>query len=666
MKKVALLLILLLTMSETFSQTHFIKGHTSTNPNNPMNIYIRSATIEGIQLQAGDEIAVFDGNMCCGLAVLSEPINPADEKTYISIMPYGDEPGKYNGYTQGNKIYFRFWDSSEGKEYYNVVAIARNKDGAIISNTFAQGESAFIEANTASTTKTWTNADEDSPNLWNASGNWSPSGVPEPNHDVVISSGLPTISSTTRANCGSLTFNNSTIRIRSESVSPSIHSGSLIVGSNISGNGVLNSRRFMTGDAWHLVSSPVSGQTIAGFLSNNSVIAANGALKGMMEYEEGADNWSTFFTNSTSGDISLGKGLGIRTDGDNYVTFQGSLPNGNVSVSLLRSNHGWNLLGNPFTSAMFTRQEVFGFLTENSGAIDQGYLAMYIWSDTINKGAGGYAITNFSDGEALLASGQGFFIKAASSGSVVTFTNKMQYHKTDAPLKSGKVATPSIVLNAKTNNLYATTKINFIDGMTLGLDPGYDAGILRNGKGFDIYTKLVSDNGVDFAIQALPGKSTDRYMIPIGVDAVKGDEVVFSVQTASLPAGYDVMLEDKLTNTVTNLKNGELYVANVATETKGTGRFYLHVGSSVQTKISELTKEEIVVYTIGQTLYVKGNVSGDAQFLVYSIDGRLINQFGAKSQNLNQMSIAGYTPGIYFVNIQDNVKHKPVKFVVGK
>ncbi|TNF45359.1 MAG: T9SS type A sorting domain-containing protein, partial [Bacteroidetes bacterium] len=158
----------------------------------------------------------------------------------------------------------------------------------------------------------------------------------------------------------------------------------------------------------------------------------------------------------------------------------------------------------------------------------------------------------------------------------------------------------------------------------------------------------------------------DSYIIPIGVDAVKGGEVVFSAQTASLPTGYDVMLEDKLTNTVTNLKNGELYVANVATETKGTGRFYLHAGSSVQTKISELTKEEIIVYTIDQMLYVKGNVGNDAQFMVYSIDGRLMNQFGAKSQNLNQMSIAGYTPGIYFVNIQDKVKHKPVKFVVGK
>jgi hypothetical protein len=126
------------------------------------------------------------------------------------------------------------------------------------------------------------------------------------------------------------------------------------------------------------------------------------------------------------------------------------------------------------------------------------------------------------------------------------------------------------------------------------------------------------------------------------------------------------MIEDKLTNSIANLKNGEMYVANVASDTKGTGRFYLHVGSSVQTAVQEIQQNELSVYTIDQTLYIKGNVGKSAQFMVYSIDGRLINRFGATSQNLNQMSTAGYTPGVYFVKVQDKIKYKPVKFVVGK
>ena len=71
--------------------------------------------------------------------------------------------------------------------------------------------------------------------------------------------------------------------------------------------------------------------------------------------------------------------------------------------------------------------------------------------------------------------------------------------------------------------------------MSLGLDISYDAGILRSGNGFDIYTKLVEDNGVDFAIQWLPGKTADKYIIPIGVDANKGGDIVFSSETMNLP-----------------------------------------------------------------------------------------------------------------------------------
>ena len=65
-------------------------------------------------------------------------------------------------------------------------------------------------------------------------------------------------------------------------------------------------------------------------------------------------------------------------------------------------------------------------------------------------------------------------------------------------------------------------------------------------------------------------------------------------------------------------------------------------------------------------VYIKGAVSQNAQFMVYSIDGRLMNRFGAASQNLNQFSVASYAPGIYLINVLDNNKYKPVKFVVGK
>jgi hypothetical protein len=649
MKKIILLLTILVQVSVVFSQTHFVKGFVGAG-DNQMNIVIPNADIGGIKLEADDEIAVFDGNLCCGVVLL------VDSDT-TAILAAADD-GSTNGFIPGNKMYFRFWDNSAGKEYHNIVAIVTDNSGAPITNAFSSNGTAFVSISTSNTTKIFS---ENDGNSWQNDANWDTESVPEPNDDVVISSGSAPSVGTSFAYCGSLTFEDgATLNINSLST----NTGSLIVTSDITGSGIVKAKRYMAANGWHMVSSPVSGQTAGAFLSvspNSTGVATKAPSRGMMDYNESTDNWNTYFTNTTPDAISAGKGYSIRRESTaGAVEFTGNLINGDVTVPVTKNNKGWNLVGNPFTSAIYMKQEVFGFLTENEAKMDPSYVAAYLWDPTKNN----YTIINKDSAQANLASGQGFFIKAASADNV-TFTKQMQVHQTNAPFKSATISKPSIVLNAKASDFSSSTKISFNEEMTLGLDPGYDAGLLRSGNGFDIYSRLVADNGVDFAIQALPGKSNDSYVIPIGADAIKGGEIVFSAKASNLPSGYEVMLEDKLTSTVTNIKNGELYLANVAAASKGTGRFFLLVGSALQTGIQDIQQNDIVVYSIGKTVYIKGNVSNNAQFAVYSVDGRLINRFGATSQNLNQLSVAGYTPGIYFVNVKDNNKYKSVKFVVG-
>ncbi len=132
MKKIILLLSILVEVSFVYSQTHFVVGYTSENPYDPMNITIKSAEIDGSQLVAGDEIAVYDGNLCCGVIVFDHTINPSDDNTYI-ILKASANDGNENGFTNGNKMYFRIWDSSENSEYYNVIADLVDNTGATVS-----------------------------------------------------------------------------------------------------------------------------------------------------------------------------------------------------------------------------------------------------------------------------------------------------------------------------------------------------------------------------------------------------------------------------------------------------------------------------------------------------------------------------------------------------
>ena len=72
-------------------------------------------------------------------------------------------------------------------------------------------------------------------------------------------------------------------------------------------------------------------------------------------------------------------------------------------------------------------------------------------------------------------------------------------------------------------NNSANTVVAFNNNMTKGLDPTYDAGLLRGNASVNLYSRLVDDNGVDFAIQSLPEQYNDL-VIPLGVESKDGGE----------------------------------------------------------------------------------------------------------------------------------------------
>jgi hypothetical protein len=84
-----------------------------TSPFNPMSIYCSNAELHNVDLEAGDEIGVFDAEKCVGVYVLTEPLTTS---TIANIVCSADDGGG-NGFTDGNEISYKVWDASEGKEY---------------------------------------------------------------------------------------------------------------------------------------------------------------------------------------------------------------------------------------------------------------------------------------------------------------------------------------------------------------------------------------------------------------------------------------------------------------------------------------------------------------------------------------------------------------------
>ncbi|HCY41544.1 MAG TPA: hypothetical protein DHV48_09340 [Prolixibacteraceae bacterium] len=149
MKRLTSLIAFLILAAGSFAQTHFTPAYTG-NGQDHMNIYVVTATIGGVALEAGDEIAVFDGSICCGIVVLTQPINISNSGTYAAVAASRKDDGQSNGYTVGNQISYKFWDASKGLEHSGITADYLDISGnPTAAPTFSVNASAIVKLSVA-------------------------------------------------------------------------------------------------------------------------------------------------------------------------------------------------------------------------------------------------------------------------------------------------------------------------------------------------------------------------------------------------------------------------------------------------------------------------------------------------------------------------------------
>ncbi len=110
---------------------HFTKVW-SGNPHLAMNIYITSATINDLNIGIGDEIGVFDGDICVGTTVLSESIPSGG---YVQVLAATDDPttSEVDGFIPGNTITYKLWDSNNQSQINRVTASYTEGNGNFVS-----------------------------------------------------------------------------------------------------------------------------------------------------------------------------------------------------------------------------------------------------------------------------------------------------------------------------------------------------------------------------------------------------------------------------------------------------------------------------------------------------------------------------------------------------
>jgi hypothetical protein len=154
MKKITLLIISFLLVVSNYA----IGGHFTTvwsgAGTDQTTIWAVKGTIDGVKLEAGDEIAVFDGSICVGVSILTGVLDDTDITTIMATMvgvvcSKNDATGSApkNGYTEGNTISFKFWDNSKCKEITPITPVFLNSSdlSVITAPKFVANETYYVQ-----------------------------------------------------------------------------------------------------------------------------------------------------------------------------------------------------------------------------------------------------------------------------------------------------------------------------------------------------------------------------------------------------------------------------------------------------------------------------------------------------------------------------------------
>ncbi len=151
--------------------------------------------------------------------------------------------------------------------------------------------------------------------------------------------------------------------------------------------------------------------------------------------------------------------------------------------------------------------------------------------------------------------------------------------------------------------------------------------------------------------QALP-KDYENLIIPIGVKAANGKEIMFSANILDLPSEINVFLEDRVKNRFIRLDEANsAYKVTLTEALDGTGRFYLHTTQS-SLSIEDVVLENVRMYKPdASTLRIAGLPQGSTTVKVFTILGKQLLHTSFESKGTKDIAVPKLTSGIYIVQL---------------
>jgi len=538
---------------------------------------------------------------------------------------------------------------------------------------------------------------------WQTTGNWDLGTIPlatenvvipdvSPNPFPVIDDGATTAlcnniiieasASVTIATNGQMTVSgaitnnagNTGLVIQSDATG----TGSLIHNSTTDVDATVSQILESAGRAWHMVGSPVSDATVAVFPSTTY----------LYNYDESVDDYwtgSTYdsptngWTNYTSGALDVNKGY-LYNDFQTTLTFAGklnkstdgagiALPYTDNGVNAANGSSyadydGWNLISNPFTSAIDW--------TATDASAAKIYDAIYIWDDAAGTyksyvvGTNSWNAVGTVGGSQYIAPMQGFFVKgdATQTAGTLEIPAAARLHNSVAFLKSQEPKeTPNDFLRLQvqtasgTNTYQDEIIVRFDEQASNNMDNRLDAYKL-----FSHYAHIpqIYTNGVE---------ASTEYSINTLANLEEGETVSVPLKIHSIATGYTISASEfNFENIKVYLKDNNVdgkaqelnrnSVLNFTTsQNDETDRFELIFEKEVTTG----TPETIFDVDYNVTIYPNPNTGefylrvddyeGNYKVRINSVTGSLIYTNSFEGKDYNIINLSDVNTGIYFITV---------------
>ena len=322
-----------------------------------------------------------------------------------------------------------------------------------------------------------------------------------------------------------------------------------------------------------------------------------------------------------------------------------------VGITPSDRNDNWNLLGNPYPSAISVERfldlnpELEGFAlvwkhvqppTSTVDPFYQDFVSNYYANDYMSINSTG---NNGSGVRVDIASGQGFMV-AMDNGSALTttaiFNNSMRNKSYDNSqfFRSANTTNQNrIWLDISAGSLSSRTMFGYVPNATNNFDDRYDA-YTRPGNSIKIYSVL---NNQAFAIQGKQLPFQDSDLVPIGVKLPTNGTYTIAISEVDglfANARQTIYLEDKVLNTVHNLSS------SIYTFTGNAGvfedRFVIrYTASALNTKNFDEISNQVFVYSSENNININSKLENIKSYIVFNVLGQVL----ASEDNLDNREI---------------------------